>query len=59
MYQVFNMGHRMEIYCNEADAGWMIDIAASFHIDAKIIGRCVAGDKKELQLTTPDGVVIY
>ncbi|MEY4594537.1 MAG: hypothetical protein RIQ47_947 [Bacteroidota bacterium] len=59
MYQVFNMGHRMEIYCSQEDASWMIDCAASFNIDAKIIGRCEGGENKKLLLTTPDGVVTY
>lgn len=40
MYKVFNMGHRFEIYCNEKDASFMIDSAASFGLDARVIGRC-------------------
>lgn len=59
MYQVFNMGHRMEIYCDPAEAEWMISIAESFNIEARIIGRCEAGTKKELRLTTPEGVETY
>lgn len=39
MYQVFNMGHRLEVFTNEAVADKMISIARSFHIEAKIIGR--------------------
>ena len=59
MYQVFNMGHRMEIYCSPEDASWIINCATSFNIDAKIIGRCEASENKKLILTTPDGVVTY
>jgi len=38
MYQDFNMGHRMEIYCSEEDAALMIKAAAKYNVDAKIIG---------------------
>jgi len=40
MYQVFNMGHRMELYVPSEIAGEIIGISNSFHIDAQIIGRC-------------------
>ncbi len=40
MYQVFNMGHRMEIICPPAAANPFIDIAKKYRIDAKIIGKC-------------------
>ncbi|MDY3858751.1 MAG: AIR synthase-related protein, partial [Muribaculaceae bacterium] len=39
MYKVFNMGHRMEIYLSEADAQRVIDIAAGFGIEGRIVGR--------------------
>ncbi len=42
MYQVFNMGHRMEIYCAPEDAAFMIEKAESFGVDAKIVGRTEA-----------------
>ena len=48
MYQVFNMGCRMEIYTDEDFASSIIDAAKSFNIDAQIIGRVEASDKKEL-----------
>ena len=48
MYQVFNMGCRMEIYADIATAQSIIDTAASFHIDAQIIGRVETNDQKEL-----------
>ncbi|MDR2213918.1 MAG: hypothetical protein LBE21_09890, partial [Pseudomonadales bacterium] len=39
MYKVFNMGHRMEVYCKPADAKTVIAAAKKFGIDAKVIGR--------------------
>ena len=48
MYEVFNMGCRLEIYCKPQDAQTMIDAAKSFNIDAQIIGRVEESDKKEL-----------
>ncbi len=48
MYEVFNMGCRLEIYCKPEDAQTMIDAAKSFNIDAQIIGRVEESDKKEL-----------
>ena len=48
MYEVFNMGCRLEIYCKPQDAQTMIDAAKSFNIDAQIIGRVEGSDKKEL-----------
>jgi phosphoribosylformylglycinamidine cyclo-ligase len=50
MYQVFNMGHRLEIFTNEADAPVLINIAASLGIEAQVIGRVEAADTKELVL---------
>jgi phosphoribosylformylglycinamidine cyclo-ligase len=40
MFQVFNMGHRMEIYTDRSKADEMIRIAAGFNLEAKIIGYC-------------------
>ena len=40
MYQDFNMGHRMEIYCSPEDAEYMISTAKSFGVDAKVVGHC-------------------
>jgi phosphoribosylformylglycinamidine cyclo-ligase len=50
MYQVFNMGHRMEIFTEEKDAGSIIQVAKSFNIEAQIIGRVEADNKKQLIL---------
>lgn len=43
MYQIFNMGHRMEFYCSKETAGDIISCAASFNIEAKIIGHVDQG----------------
>jgi len=59
MYQVFNMGHRLEIFTNESSAQQMIDAAKQFNIDAKIVGRVEASEKKELVLKVNDKEIIY
>jgi phosphoribosylformylglycinamidine cyclo-ligase len=52
MYQVFNMGCRMEIYTDENFASSIIDEAKKFNIDAHVIGRVEASIKKELMIKT-------
>jgi phosphoribosylformylglycinamidine cyclo-ligase len=59
MYKVFNMGHRFEIYTDEKNADEIISIAASFNLDAKIVGRCEASDKKRLSIITNYGRFEY
>lgn len=59
MYKVFNMGHRLEIYTNTDAAGRMIEIAAGFNLDAKIIGRCEASDSKKLTIVGEEGTYHY
>jgi phosphoribosylformylglycinamidine cyclo-ligase len=59
MYQVFNMGHRLEIFTDETSADELISAAAGFNIDAKIIGHVEASDKKELQLRIDDSIITY
>jgi phosphoribosylformylglycinamidine cyclo-ligase len=59
MYQVFNMGTRMEIYTNEKWAEELISISRSFGVDAKIIGRVEAAEKNELVIRTGNGEIIY
>jgi phosphoribosylformylglycinamidine cyclo-ligase len=54
MYQVFNMGCRMEIYTDEDFAKNVVSLAKSFNIDAQIIGRVQASEKKELVIKTAD-----
>lgn len=48
MYQVFNMGTRMEIYTSGNEAGKIISVAAGFGVDARVIGFIEASEKKEL-----------
>jgi phosphoribosylformylglycinamidine cyclo-ligase len=48
MYQVFNMGTRMEIYTDESSAEKLIAISKSFGVDAQLIGRVEDSEKKEL-----------
>ncbi len=59
MYKVFNMGHRMEIYCDESDAEELIKISKSFKIDAKIIGHCESSDNNELTIISQKGKFQY
>ena len=59
MYQVFNMGTRMEIYTNEKEVDNIINISKSFGVDAQVIGRVEAAEKKSLIISTVNGVVEY
>lgn len=59
MFEVFNMGCRLEIYCDAADAQLMIDAAASFGIDAQIIGRVEAAEQKELMIEYKGETIRY
>ena len=59
MYQVFNCGHRMELYVPEAVANDIIAISKSFHVDAQIVGRVEASDSKKLTITSEYGVFEY
>ena len=59
MYEVFNMGCRLEIYCSPEDAETMIATSKSFNIDAQIIGRVEANDKKELVIKLKDEEIVY
>lgn len=45
MYKVFNMGHRLEVYVDAADAQRVIDISRSFRIDAQVVGRIEEGSR--------------
>ena len=59
MYQVFNMGHRMEFYVPPSQADEIISISNSFNVNAKIIGRVEASSVKKLNLKTPYGSYEY
>ena len=59
MYEVFNMGCRLEIYCAAEDAETMIAAAKTFNIAAQIIGRVEASDKKELVIELEKETLVY
>ena len=59
MYQVFNCGHRLEIYVNPDMAQDLIKIAQGFHVDAKIIGKVEASNTKKLTIDSPYGTFVY
>jgi phosphoribosylformylglycinamidine cyclo-ligase len=59
MYQVFNMGTRLEIYTNEKDADKLISISKSFGVDAKVIGRVEASEKQELVIKLSASEISY
>jgi len=59
MYQVFNCGHRMELYVDPAIAEDIIAISKSFHVDAQIVGRVEAADHKKLTINSAYGTFEY
>jgi phosphoribosylformylglycinamidine cyclo-ligase len=59
MYQVFNMGNRMEVYLAPEHAEIVIEQARKFNIDAQIIGRVEAADQAEVRIESPYGVFEY
>ncbi len=54
MYQIFNMGHRLEVYCDPDIAETLISIAASFHIGAKVVGRVEANETEKNRVVIRD-----
>ncbi|GGD25593.1 AIR synthase related protein [Flavobacterium orientale] len=59
MYQVFNCGHRMELYVPSEIANDIIEISKSFNVDAQIVGRVEASDNKKLTITSEFGTFEY
>lgn len=59
MYQVFNMGHRMEIYVNPTYADQIIQISQSFGIPAQVIGRVESSPIKKLSIRSEFGEFVY
>lgn len=59
MYKVFNMGHRLEVYCPVAIADELISIAAEFKIGAKVVGRVENCAGKKLTINSPYGKFEY
>ncbi len=59
MYKVFNMGHRMELYVAPEDAARIIEISESFGVEAQIVGRVEAAERKQLTIHSPYGTLSY
>jgi phosphoribosylformylglycinamidine cyclo-ligase len=59
MYQVFNMGTRMEIYTNMNDADTIIKVAESYGVDAQVIGRVEQADKKQLVINSGNFELVF
>ncbi|MGJ7029527.1 AIR synthase related protein [Niabella hirudinis] len=59
MYQVFNMGTRLEIYTSEKDADAIIGVATALGVDARVIGRVEANDKQALEIHTGEETILF
>ncbi len=59
MFQVFNMGHRLEVYVKPQFAEMVIDASREFDIDAKVIGRCESYQGKKLTIKSEYGEFEY
>ncbi len=59
MYQVFNCGHRLELYVDEKFANEIISISKSFNVDAQIIGYVEYADKKQVTINSEYGEFVY
>ena len=59
MYQVFNMGHRFEIYTDKKSADEIISIAGGFNLDARVIGHCEASSENRLTIVSEQGEYKY
>jgi len=59
MYQVFNCGHRMELYVPQEIANNIVQISKSFNVDAQIIGRVESSKEKKLTIKSEFGEFIY
>ena len=59
MYQVFNMGHRLEIFTDDETAKAIIKLANEFNLEAQVVGRVEASNRKELILKGSFGEIVY
>ncbi|MEO1258365.1 MAG: AIR synthase-related protein [Bacteroidota bacterium] len=59
MYQVFNMGHRLEFYLKEKDAQTVVDIARSFNIEAQVVGYVEYAEGEQVRVESPFGNFDY
>ena len=59
MYQVFNMGQRLELFTDKETAEAIIEIAKGFNIDAQISGYVEQAEKKEVVIESDKGIFSY
>ncbi len=59
MYQVFNMGQRLELFTDKDTAAEIVKISKSFNIDAQISGYVEAAEKKEVVIESANGTFNY
>jgi phosphoribosylformylglycinamidine cyclo-ligase len=59
MYQVFNCGHRMELYVSQQIAEDIIEISQSFGVNAQIVGRVEVSESKKLTIKSEFGTFEY
>jgi phosphoribosylformylglycinamidine cyclo-ligase len=59
MYQVFNMGHRMELYVDKRYSNQIIEISKSFGVDARVIGKVESSNEKKLTISSTYGKFEY
>jgi phosphoribosylformylglycinamidine cyclo-ligase len=59
MYQVFNCGHRLELYVNPSIAEDLIAISEGFGVSAQIVGRVEANSVKKLTIESEYGTFVY
>jgi phosphoribosylformylglycinamidine cyclo-ligase len=59
MYEVYNMGHRFEIYVKPDIAKYIIKISKELGVDAQIVGRTEAFEGQRITISTPQGEFIY
>ena len=59
MMEVFNMGHRLEVYLPENKAQEAVEIGRKYGIDAQVVGYCTPSDCQELRISTKSGENIW
>jgi phosphoribosylformylglycinamidine cyclo-ligase len=59
MYEVFNMGHRFEIYTDQKNAEPIMAIAREFNVEARIVGRVEPANGKKISIVTKEGKYQY
>lgn len=59
MYRVFNMGHRLEVYCDVDTASQIMNIASNFQIESQIIGHVLADKQKQVTVNSQYGDFNY